>query len=688
MSGIVGIFYLDNRQVDRQQLGQLVDTLAHRGPDGAKSWSQGAVGFGHRMLWTTPESLLETLPLTNATGNVVLTADARIDNRDELIDILELNDQPAETITDSQLILAAYEQWGEDCPQYLLGDFAFAIWDEHRQTIFCARDHFGIKPLYYCLQRGRVFCFASEIKALLSLPEIPHRVNEVRIADYLYPMLEDKSITAYEGIFRLPPAQTLTVNTRGDLQLRIYWSLPVGNEVQFDSDEEYATAFRDIFTEAVRCRVRSAFPVGSQLSGGLDSSSVTCVARNLLQAEDEQLHTFSDVYDDVPECDERPFMNEVLAQGGVTPHYIHSDRLGPLSEWENMFPPDEEPCLVGANAYLVWESNRQTAKTGVRVVLDGFDGDTTVSHGTGYFAELARQGKWATFAAEAQAISQHFDTTPTSILYRFGLSYLEELARQWNWIAFFKAARGMGQHFKIRSYTKLFLRHGLKPIIPQGLLRIWHALRGHNPAPEKDTSIAPQFARRIGISDRDRLFQKSNRPITSDVEEQLQAFNSGCFTLVLEQVDRAAAAFSLEFRHPFMDKRLIEFCMAVPASQKLHQGWTRMIMRRAMQDILPEAIQWRGGKTNLSANCFHGLLKFNRELMDEVVRTELKTIETYIDVQAFQESYNRILSEKEGSDEDVNQLIRGLGLAIWLRQTQTTPEVSRTRDRIAESVPT
>jgi asparagine synthase (glutamine-hydrolysing) len=673
MSGIVGIFYQDDRKVDRQQLGQLVDTLAHRGPDGARIWSQGSVGFGHRMLWTTPESSIETLPLANATGNVVLTADARIDNRNELIDILELRDRPAEKITDSQLILSAYEKWGENCPQYLLGDFAFAIWDERRQTIFCARDHFGIKPLYYCLQRGRVFCFASEIKTLLSLPEIPRRVNEVRIADYLYPMLEDKSITAYEGIFRLPPAQTLTVNARGDIQLQTYWSLQVENELQFASDEDYAAAFRDIFTEAVRCRVRSAFPVGSQLSGGLDSSSVTCVARNLLQAEGEQLHTFSDVYDDVPECDERPFMNEVLAQGGVTPHYIHPDRLGPLSEWENMFPADEEPCLVGANAYLVWESNRQTAKTGVRVVLDGFDGDTTVSHGTGYFAELARQGKWATFAAEAQAISQHFDTTPTSMLYRFGLSYLEELARQWKWIAFFKAARGMGQHFKIRSYTKLFLRHGLKPIIPQGLLRIWHALRGHNPASEKETSIAPQFARRIGISDRDRLFHKNDRPITSDVEEQLQAFKSGCFTLVLEQVDRAAAAFSLEFRHPFMDKRLIEFCMAVPASQKLHQGWTRMIMRRAMQDILPEAIQWRGGKTDLSANCFHGLLKFNRELMDEVVRTELKTIETYIDVQAFQESYNRILSEKEGSDGDVNQLIRGIGLALWLRQTQTAP---------------
>ncbi|NES85389.1 MAG: asparagine synthetase B, partial [Moorea sp. SIO2B7] len=163
MSGIVGIYYLNQEPIDRENIGQMLDILAHRGPDGADIWCEGSVGLGHRMLWTTPESLLEKLPLVNHSKNLVITADARIDNREELIVALELNDRPAEKITDSQLILAAYEKWGEQCPEKLLGDFAFAIWDKHKQILFCARDHVGVKPFYYYHQSGQGFIFASEI---------------------------------------------------------------------------------------------------------------------------------------------------------------------------------------------------------------------------------------------------------------------------------------------------------------------------------------------------------------------------------------------------------------------------------------------------------------------------------------------------------------------------------------------
>src|SRR4028118_649697 len=164
MSAIAGIYYLDGRPVDCADLGRMVDTLAHRGPDGADVWCEESVGLGHRMLWTTPESLLEKLPLVDQTGNLVITADARIDNRDELIEVLGLTDHPAEKITDSQLILAAYERWGDRCPEYLLGDFAFAIWDRRQQQLFCARDHMGVKPFYY-YHSDRLLVFASEIRS-------------------------------------------------------------------------------------------------------------------------------------------------------------------------------------------------------------------------------------------------------------------------------------------------------------------------------------------------------------------------------------------------------------------------------------------------------------------------------------------------------------------------------------------
>lgn len=674
MSGIVGIFYLDDRQLDRQQLDLMVDSIAHRGPDGATIWSEGSVGFGHRMLWTTPESLLETFPLVNATGNVVLTADARIDNRDELIRNLDLTNRPAEKITDSQLILSAYEKWGEDCPQYLLGDFAFAIWDGRRQRVFCARDHFGVKPLYYHYQPGKAFYFASEIKALFCLPGIPRRVNEVRIADYLYPMLEDKSITAYEGIFRLPPAQTMTVGVRGQIEYQTYWTLEFQKELQLDSDEEYAAAFREIFTEAVRCRLRSAFPVGSHLSGGLDSSSITCVARNLLRSQGAKLHSFSNVFDTVTECDEREFIEPIVAQGGLIPHYLHPDRTGPLSQWENIFPADEEPCLIGANGYLVWGLNRAAQDAGVRVVLDGFDGDTTVSHGMGYFAELARQGKWGTFAAEANALCQHFDNSPSAILHYYGLTYLEELAKQWKWLEFAKAVRSLGRHFKISSYQKLLLRYGLTPIIPAFLLKAWRALRGHNSSLDHAfTLINSKFADRMGSKSRRQTLESPDHPIQSDQEEQWRTLTSGGLTLVLEQGDRGAAACSIESRHPFMDKRLIEFCMALPASQKLKQGWTRAIMRHAMHGILPETVQWRGGKTDMNPNCLYGLLNYNQNLVDEVVITQTETIAPYIDLNTLRQSYKRLVLDGKVTNEDFSRVWQAIGLALWLRQTRMTP---------------
>lgn len=155
MSGIVGIYHLDGRPVEQQDVQRMTDSIAHRGPDGSAVWIEGPVGLGHRMLYTTPESLHEKLPLTNRTGDLTITADARIDNRNELFSMLNFNGRPRETIPDSEIILVAYEKWGEKCPEKLLGDFAFTIWDKRKQAIFCARDPIGIKPFYYYCKEGK-----------------------------------------------------------------------------------------------------------------------------------------------------------------------------------------------------------------------------------------------------------------------------------------------------------------------------------------------------------------------------------------------------------------------------------------------------------------------------------------------------------------------------------------------------
>ena len=223
MSGVAGVYFLDGRPVDRGLLERMTDSITHRGPDGVGIWNSGPVGLGHRMLWTTPESLHEQLPLEDKTAKIVLTADARIDNRDELMAVLDLPRNTEREISDGELILSAYEKWGEQCPEKLVGDFAFAIWDERKQRLFLARDHFGVKPLYY-YRSDRVFVFASEIKALLCLPEVPRRLNEARVADYLTVMMEDKTVTFYREIFRLPAGHSMTVSREG-APARPYWAL-------------------------------------------------------------------------------------------------------------------------------------------------------------------------------------------------------------------------------------------------------------------------------------------------------------------------------------------------------------------------------------------------------------------------------------------------------------------------------
>ncbi len=295
MSGMVGVFRRDGAPVQDKLVETMAATLAHRGPDGLSVVCAGPAGLGHTMLWTTPESLHEVLPCQHRASGLIITADARIDNRDELIAELGLESgHPA--ITDSELILEAYHKWGQDCVQKLLGDFAFAIWDPRQEQFFCARDPMGVKCLYY-FASDTLFAFGSEIKALCCLEEVPKRLNELRILDYLANIFDDRAITFYKDIYRLPPASTLLV-TRRQQKIAKYWSLDPKRELKLKSDEEYTEAFRDCFVRSVRDRMRSAFPIGSALSGGLDSSSIACVARriNESQASGAPLHTFSLIF--------------------------------------------------------------------------------------------------------------------------------------------------------------------------------------------------------------------------------------------------------------------------------------------------------------------------------------------------------------------------------------------------------
>jgi asparagine synthase (glutamine-hydrolysing) len=506
MSGMAGLFNLDGRLAMREDLEAMGVALAHRGGDADGTWVSDRVGLIHRTRWITPESRTERLP--SECRGLAITSDTRLDNRDELA--RELGADPRSS--DSSLIVMAYEKWGERCPEKLLGDFAFALWDVRNQRLFCARDHLGGKPFCYYASKTQ-FAFASETAGLLALREVPRRSIDFTEDSYH----DDKARTSFRDIFRLPPASTLIVDSQG-IRIREYWRLDPHRENRMKT-REYEDAFRELFREAVRCRLRSAYLVGSTLSGGLDSSSVVCMARTLVT---EPLRTYSAVSDDLDACPEFKFVRHVLASGPLRPTLI-AVREAPRfsSEVHDPDPVDSGYLFIPRMLHAA------AARDGVRVMLDGADGDVTTS---------------------------------------LGYDYLSYVAQEQGWRAFFREWKGRMRRTG-KGSARVLMGSAIGPRLPNWLQSI------------------------LGLSRCSR--HRSLR------ECHFSMLTSGFLPFGLELYDRSAARFGIEARHPFFDKRLVEFCLALPADQKVFEGWTKSILRRAMRGLLPEAVRLRTDKVNL-----------------------------------------------------------------------------------------
>ncbi len=648
MSAIAGIYHLDGKLVEEQDISTMVETLAHRGSDDSNVLIDNYIGFGHRMLWTTPESLLEKLPFMSQNKELIITADARIDNRQELISLLNFDNISFDKITDSQIILASYGKWGESCVEKLLGDFAFVIWDKRQELMFCARDHFGIKPFYY-YHSPESFVFASEIKGLFCLPDVPCKLNEVRIGDFLASVPHDKKSTYYQNIFRLPPAHTITVRSTG-IKSKSYWSLDPEYQLELGSDAEYAAKFREIFTEAVNCRLRSAYPIGSMLSGGLDSSSITCTAQKILsEANKSNLHTFSFIFDRVPESDESSFINSVTSHTDVKPHYIKGDTISPLTDIEKILWHQDEPYFA-PNLYLNWTTHKTANQLGIRIILDGFDGDSTVSHGFGYLRELARESKWLNLFREIQGYTKNFR------------GYSEKFDTP-AWIKFWSYLEQFGiQPFVSKFRITRFIWYRYKDLEK----KIESRFNKNTPVISWSSIFNPEFLERIEIRKRRKILLKERYGSTvNERQEHYHAIKNGLLPNTLEILDKSAAAFAIELRYPFWDKRLVEFCLSLPAKQKMRLGWTRMILRKGMEGILPPEIQWRGGKGNLGASLEYGLQTFGKNNLEEMFK-QPKLIEKYINIVYLQQIYQDFINEKRKSN-DVMSIWNSINLFFWIK---------------------
>lgn len=643
MSGILGLVRLDGAPVTRFDVENMASLLVRRGPERTGLWHRGSAGLGHTLLATTPEAVHERLPLEHAPSGCVITADVRLDNREELFAALDLRGRAAE-IGDTELVLAAYLAWGNACAGRLLGDFAFAIWDPREHCLFCARDPFGMKPFYYYHGPGRLFGFASEPKSILVLPDVPYRINEGRVADFLIPHLEgiDHHSTFFEDVFRLPPAHTLTVAHKGVRRQR-YWTLKPGPELQLRSDEEYAEALLEVFTEAIRCRLRTAGHVGSMLSGGMDSGSIAAVAgARLAEAGRPALVTVSATSSHARDCTESRAIEAAIRMPGLSPETVSHeaiDRFDPeLREagWNLDEPFDNQSILVRV-MYLAARAR------GVNLLLDGASGDVVLADGT-FVARLIRSGRLR--AAWREVLGQ---------------------------------SRFYGQPHTPARLLAPALRTA---VVPNAARRLRRCASGVLPSalqirtPLRHSIIAPEFARRIALADR---LQTAARNWPADLPASLSAERADGMmhpyvAVARERYDRVASSAAIEPRDPFLDRRLVAFCLALPGDQRLRNGWPKAILRRATAGRLPDEVRWRRGKEHLGWAFTRSFMEVTRARLMHELESGWPILEPFVNLGLVRQLYQAYVSSPYTCNH--GGLYDAAHLAAWLRQHARRPQPS------------
>ena len=530
MSAIFGIVDLDRGPVDVTALERMGAAMTNRAPDGTNVWCSGHVGLGHAMLRIPGESQDARQPCT-LDGQAWITADARIDGRAELVRSLRAAGNDARNDAgDAELILRTYETFGESFLDRIIGDFAFALWDGRRETLICARDHFGVRPFFYA-RTDRLFLFASDIDAILTHPAVTSRLDDEAIGDFmLFSVLQGRESTAYLDVRRLPGANCLCL-VSGALRMRKYWAFPIRTETQFRRDSDLIEEFRDIFRVAVSDRSR-ADHVAMELSGGIDSTSIAAVVAPVAKLPGGSVRAFTRTCDDLLPDDREGQFARLAASYLSIPLSLHS--VEPYALFERSDDPrmgTAEPwssCMQSADRY---EFNAQVVNCGARILLSGQGGDGVFNCANTYYPRLLRQGRIVRLLRE---------------LYRH-VYYTGSLA-------------GTGLRSALLGS---FLRSDWRPVFPKYLNE--------------------DFVRHTDLKER---WKVGWRTIHSSVGicSQLQApVVAAVFS------DYEALRMPLAARHPFFDLRVVEFLLGLPSY--LRSG--KRIMREAFRGILPEPILTR-----------------------------------------------------------------------------------------------
>jgi len=557
MSGIAGLVRFDGRPVNRSELDRVANALRRYGPDRSDIVMRGTVALVHVLMCMTSEDCLDNQPLQGRSG-ALMTADLRLDNRDDVLAKIGIAPQEAMVWADSRVVLTAWEKIGDQIWPLLRGPFAVAIWEPQRHTLTLARDHLGLNVVMWH-RNARFFAFASMPGGLFALNDVPRQLNEEKFADFLVLNHADHATTIYRDIFRVPPAHVMRVTADGSVQQRRFWSATDIEPVTLASDEAYADGLRSRLDQAVRRQLRSAHPVGCLLTGGLDSSSVGALAARALAEQNKRLAAFTGVpragFDGrLPAgtyADETPYVEAIARKlGNVDVEYVRDDAGSTFTSLERVFIALEAPVRNPGNLDWMLTILRHARARGRRVLLGGLYGNSTISwDGWAQTSAHLKQGRLLTALRQWRL---YYRRTGHSGSMALGKLIVEPLMPK-------RLADWLGQ------------RHRTTPTAP------W---QGHSP-------INAEFGRQMGVDERARKFGHDflYRLRPDERFTRLTAVDYAGDWFAAEK-----AVTGVEVRDPTADIDVVSYCLGVPAEQYLAEGIDRSLIRRAMWGLLPEMV--------------------------------------------------------------------------------------------------
>ncbi|NNE24799.1 MAG: hypothetical protein HKN11_19545 [Rhizobiales bacterium] len=599
MSGIAGIIRFDGGPVEAVHIEQMTDAMAHRGPDGIYHHRRPSMALGYCQLCTTAEALEEAQPALSADQQRVLVMDGRIDNFEELRAELTAHGVQLRNRSDAELVLGAYDIWGRDCLAHIDGDFAFVIWDDRRQMAFCARDHNGSKPFCYHWD-GRTLTFASQVSAILAMPWVKRERNSGMLAEYLANRWYSRSDTLWAGVSRLVAAHAMEVSRDGPKTVQ-YWQPDLGHVLPCKSDAEFAEYYRCLISKTVRNMTRSHKPVAFEVSGGLDSSSLFCLAVHL---QDQSrflapgISGYTLNFAGWPGTDELEYVKAVADHTQkpvreVVPTAKNAAWFRNFAELSGEFPGYPNGTMsIGL---------REVARDdGGRVLVTGIGGDEWlgVPWKGGYYRNAVKDLDW--------------DQLRRSLKY--------------DW-ASLGAARAIWLAF----------RHGVVPLCPEFIKNHFRQLQGQRQEPDWLSRDL------LNIFDRRRVAETYQPDIGRSHRYQLSLLGDAYSILAREAEERSVAHQNLEIRSPFMSRELIQFAFSAGDWMLYRGDLHRWLHRRALRGIVPDLVLERTWKSEFIGVIRQQLSTISTELTDEIAPRRSDWVKPGV--------INR-LSEREQDGED------------------------------------